>query len=58
MGWFNYYRLLEKYNGDLSKATKQEMGCAANCNPDNPPDARALAEKKWREKQKLIGGVL
>ena len=50
MGWFDYYVLLEKYNGDLSKATKEEMKYAARCNPNNPPDARALAEKKYKEK--------
>lgn len=49
MGWYNYYNLLEKYNGDLSKATKQEMTFAARCNPDNPRDARRLAEEKWHE---------
>jgi hypothetical protein len=53
MGWYNYFNLLEKYNGDLSKATKKEMDYAAYCNPDNPFDARALAEKKWKEKQKV-----
>ena len=51
MGWINYYNLLEKYNGDLSKATTQELGYAAYCNPNNPVDARNLAEKKWRENE-------
>ena len=50
MSWFDYYRLLEKYDGNLEKATKEEMAYAARCNPNNPPDARALAEKKWAEK--------
>ncbi len=49
MGWCNYYSLLEKYNGDLSKATDVELQVAAKRNPNNPVDARALAEKKWRE---------
>jgi hypothetical protein len=25
MGWYDYYNLLKKYNGDLNKATKEEM---------------------------------
>lgn len=47
MGWFNYYTLLEKYNGDLSKATKQELEYAARCNPNDPFTARSIAEDKW-----------
>lgn len=50
MGWYNYYSLLEKYNGDLSKASKNEMEFAALCNPNNPFDARRLAEEKWQER--------
>lgn len=53
MGWFQYYRLLEQYKGDLSKATPQEMEWAARGNPDNPHDARELAEKKYRETQRF-----
>lgn len=49
MGWFQYYKLLEQYDGDLSKATKQEMKWAADGNPNNPHTARALAERKYRE---------
>ncbi len=48
MGWFNYYTLLKKYDGDLSKASKRELDFAEHCNPENPYDARALAEKKWK----------
>jgi hypothetical protein len=51
MGWIDYYRLYVKYNGDLSKATKSEMGEAARANPNDPPSARALAKKKWDEYQ-------
>ena len=53
MGWFDYYRLLEKYNGDLEKATEEEMRSAFRGNPNDPPSARALAEKKWEENQRL-----
>lgn len=49
MGWFQYYRLLEQYSGDLSKATKEEMDWAARGNPNDPQTARDLAEKKYRE---------
>lgn len=51
MGWFQYYQLLEEHNGDLSKASKEEMNWAAKGNPNDPHSARALAEKKWREEQ-------
>lgn len=51
MGWVDYYKLLEKYKGDLSKATKAELRIAAGRNPDNPVDARKLAEEKWEEDQ-------
>jgi len=49
MGWLTYYHLLEKYNGELSKATKEEMDFAYRDNPNTSPEARALAEKKWEE---------
>lgn len=52
MGWRNYYMLLEQYDGDLSKATKEEMAWAAKCNPNTPHDARALAEEKWKTKKR------
>lgn len=54
MGWFQYYRLLEQYNGDLKKATKEELDRAAKGNPNNPTDARLLAELKWREEQEKL----
>ncbi len=49
MGWLTYYHLLEKYNGEILKATKEEMNFAFRDNPNTPPEARALAEKKWEE---------
>lgn len=50
MGWFQYYQLLEVYNGDLTKATQKELEWAAKCNPNDPATARSIAEKKWQEK--------
>ena len=50
MSWIDYYRLLEKYNGDLEKATEEEMDYAFRGNPNDPSSARALAEEKWKEK--------
>lgn len=47
MGWINYYRLLEKYDGDLSKATKKELDSAATANPNNPIDAKRIAQEKF-----------
>ena len=49
MGWFDYYTLLEKYDGDLRKATSAELSWAAKGNPNDPARARELAENKWRE---------
>jgi len=54
MGWFQYYRLLENYDGDLTKASMEEMAAAARGNPNNPPDARALAERKYAEKHNNV----
>ena len=51
MGWLNYYNLLEKYGGDLSKATRQEMLFAARCNPNDPVTARRIAEARWKDEQ-------
>jgi len=48
----DYYRLLEKYNGDLSKATEEELYAAARANPNDPPSALRLARRKWDEKKK------
>ena len=54
MGWYNYYNLLAKYKGDLSKAKKSELEWAAHCNPDNPPDALALARRKYAEEKQNV----
>jgi hypothetical protein len=51
MGWYNYYTLLEKYEGDLSKATQKELQYAARCNPNDPPTARRIAEEHYRNDQ-------
>ena len=51
MGWLDYSRLLEKYDGDLSKAAKEELAEAAKANPNNPPDALALAKEKYKLKK-------
>jgi hypothetical protein len=51
MSWLDYYHLLEKHNGDLSKASTKELSQAAKNNPNDPFNARRLAEKKWKEKQ-------
>ena len=51
MGWFDYYRLLEKYDGNLSKAKKGELEYAARCNPNDPPTARHIAEEYYTNDQ-------
>lgn len=47
MSWLDYYELLEKYDGNLNRATKDEMSFAAKCNPNDPSSARAVAESAW-----------
>ncbi len=47
MGWYTYYNLLEKYNGDLSKATPDERENAVKSNPNTPWRAREIAEGKY-----------
>lgn len=53
MSWREYYTLLEKYDGDLRKATKTELKEAARGNPNDPASARQLAEKKWAERNEV-----
>lgn len=52
MGWMDYYRLLEKYDGNFKKASRQEKREAARANPNDPFSARMLATQKYREAQK------
>ena len=57
MGWYTYYKLLEKYDGDLSRATAYEMEEAAKSNPNTPPRALEIAREKWnQEKVKNLEG--
>ena len=49
MGWFQYYKLYEKYNGNITKATPRELQEAKLGNPNDPISARQLAERKWKE---------
>ena len=49
MGWFTYYKLLKKYNGDLAKASKEEMDNAYKSNPNTPSAAMELAKRKYAE---------
>jgi len=51
MGWMNYYNLLEKHGGDLSRATAAELSFAARCNPNDPLTARRIAEARWKDDQ-------
>ncbi len=55
MGWYDYYTLLKKYGGDLSKATKEEIEYAARCNPNDPPTARYIAEERYKKEADLCG---
>lgn len=49
MSWLDYYRLLERYDGDLDKASRRELASAARGNPNDPPSALRLARQKWQE---------
>ena len=51
MGWYTYYRLLEKYNGDLSKASDYEKKDAYLSNPNTPPRALEIAREKYNQEQ-------
>lgn len=48
MSWRDYYSLLEKYNGNLSKATRSELRVAAIRNPNQPYEARRIAQQEWQ----------
>lgn len=52
MGWLDYYRLLEKYDADLSRATREELRAAKAANPNNPVDALVLAWKEYQRRKK------
>lgn len=54
MSWRDYYRLLERYDGDLKRATREEVRQAAERNPNTPREARALAERIWQEEHQHI----
>lgn len=51
MGWIDYYRLLEKYDGDLDAARIDELREAAQANPNTPGAARLVAQSKWASKK-------
>jgi hypothetical protein len=51
MGWYAYFKLLEKYNGDLSKATDDEKKDAYLSNPNTPSKALEIAREKYYQKQ-------
>lgn len=49
MSWLEYYRLLEKYNGDLQRASGNELAEAARGNPNDPISALTVARRKYLE---------
>ena len=49
MNWKSFYDLLEKYNGELGRATRKEIDLAVVENPGSSFEARKIAEEKWNE---------
>lgn len=49
MSWLDYYHLLEKYGGDIKKATPKEMKDAALGNPNTPTAAFKIAKEKYQK---------
>jgi hypothetical protein len=47
MGWMDYYRLFELYDGDIRKASKAELNQAARYNPNDPATALRIAKRQW-----------
>ena len=50
MSWQDYYCLFEKYDGDLSEASKEELDYARRGNPNTPTEALELAQREWARK--------
>jgi hypothetical protein len=56
MSWFTFYKLLRKYDGDINKASPNELRCADRANPGNPFAALRMAREKYqaeREREEL-----
>lgn len=47
MSWLEYHRLLEKYKGNISNATEEEIKSAEKGNPNNPDSALRVARMKY-----------
>ena len=54
MGWRDYYRLLKKYKGDLSKASPEELEDARRGNPNTPEDALKFALERYKDDVKEL----
>lgn len=52
MGWFAYYTLLKRYDGDLSKATESELKLAKAMNPNDSETAKRIAEEKYQQEKR------
>lgn len=51
MSWYDYYKLLKKYAGDLSKATQDEILEVLIKNNFDPNEAMKLAREFYNEEQ-------
>jgi len=53
MGWIDYYKILKKTEGDLTKADPKEMIAASRANPNTPTDALNVARLEYAKDPNL-----
>jgi hypothetical protein len=53
MDWLAYYHLLEKYNGELERATARERQAEVGSDPKKAVVAQRLALEVWRRQNGL-----
>lgn len=49
MGWLDWYHLIKKYDGNLNRASSDEIRKCIEANPNDPISALKLAMDKYRE---------
>jgi len=51
-GWIDYYFLLRKYSGDLTRMSLHEKNRAARRNLDDPYTALSIAQRKYNAERR------